>query len=158
MVIFSDKDMSVSLDVVKKKIKDINNRHMDEIKEIADVHATFVNDTKKMFSPKGTATIFDDWIHEIGKPTGYFLNGIELYTGDEIELRGNKNKQGRLFIVAYYDGELSIISNYEIGKVRPELDIHMKISRHMHTYKDGDEVAKGRKGCAGFIIKLEGAK
>jgi len=154
MVIFADKDMSVSLKAVHKKIEEINDNHKEEIKEIRDDYANFANETKKMFSQTGRAHLRNVTRFSIGKPTGHYLNGIELYTGDEIEIHN-----GRLGIaIVTLEGNLIIKTNAEAYELSGTIKSRARISRHVHTYKDGDEVAKGRKGGEGFIIELNGGK
>lgn len=149
---FEDKELSVSLSAVDRKITFLKMEYEEKIEDITDEHNSFVNATKKMFSPTGWATIRNTTRFSIGKPTGHYLNGVELYTGDEIKIH-----DGKLGIaIVTTEGNLIVKTNAEAYHLSGSIKSRARISRHMHTYKYGDEVAKGRNGGEGFIIELNG--
>ncbi|PJZ18000.1 hypothetical protein CEW46_31005, partial [Bacillus cereus] len=59
---------------------------------------------------------------------------------------------GKVGIASITAGDLVIRTNAEIIPINGVGEF--EIVRHVHTYQDGEEVAKGRRGGEGFVIKF----
>ncbi|GCD12626.1 hypothetical protein [Clostridium tagluense] len=96
-----------------------------------------------------------------GTPTNlYVLDGdkkIQLCTGDEVLVLTLGSQ--KLAIVVEYNGIVGTYTNKEVyfhyeteNKNNKIVKKGITLVRSYKEYKDGDEVAKGRK-CGGFIVK-----
>lgn|GEM_PF-6973055 len=153
--LFEEEDIMISASKVKSVIKEMDKKHKSEMEDLHNAHVDFVNKTKENAFIKGTLSLTGrPVVIEMGKDVGFEIDGIKVYTGDEVMLAFNDmTLWGKTGIVTIKNGMPYFISNAECGFMREDLDY--KFANHFIHYKDGQEVAKGRKGASGFIVKLE---
>lgn len=164
---FRKEDMMVSLLVAEEKVKNTEERYKEIIDKQTEEHTSIINEMKNNSNQKGVVKIFRNNKYEIGEPTPFYSHGIQLFTGDEVEFKSGRRgivvKRNKIYEIMTNKGiaelvteefikEMTMAGIYGEGYV---LGSNLKITKHFNMYKDGEEVAKGRKGAAGFIISLK---
>lgn len=164
---FNKEDMMVSLLTAEEKVNDTKEKYEEMMDKYIKEHTDIINEMKNNFHRKGVAKIFKDNQYEIGDPTPFYSHEIQLFTGDEVEF-----KSGRKGIIVKRNEGYEVMTNKGIATLVTEdfikemkmagiyvegyiLASDIKITKHFNMYKDGEEVAKGRKGAAGFIISFK---
>lgn len=137
----------------EEKVKEAERITLSEARELESVVVTVINNTKAQSQKKGTMTSphGGDW-GRFGAPTGVFTKGVELYTGDEIALRGGE----KAIVCLTKRGRVLFVTNSGAGEVTERWVEMVKITKHYHMMCDGEEIAKGRQGGRGFIMNLTG--
>jgi len=152
--LFEEEDIMISASKVKSVIKEMDEKHKSEMEDLHSSHVDFVNKTKENASIKGTLSLTGrPVVIEMGKDVGFEIDGIKVYTGDEVMLAFNDmTLWGKTGIVTIEDERPYFVSNAECGFIREDLEYNFV--NHFIHYEDGQEVAKGRKGASGFIVKM----
>jgi hypothetical protein len=163
---FDKNEMLVTVAMAEEKIKGIKTETIKEIDRISSEYVHTINMMKDCSLIKGVARL-RNMEYFIGEPTPFYVDGIHLFTGDEVEFRTGKKG----IIVGFGNGEYMIYTNAETAKLVTDERFrelltafsmfegvvttqHIKITKHFNTFGDGEEVARGRKGAEGFIIEL----
>lgn len=149
---FDKKDLSVSLVVAERKIKELENDHKVQYDALYADFTNFINKTKESIGVIGEGEFYDLKIKlTIGQDTGITNDGIKVFTGDEIRLvTRDTDLNGKLAIVSIKNEKPYWQSNYESGHFHESMEF--EITQHFVHYKEGEEVAKGRKGSKGFTV------
>lgn len=161
---FNKEDMMVSVLVAEKIIKEKEEKFDESLKEVVNLLNNTVNTMKHNAMTKGFLTIFNSRF-SFGEPTPYLSNGIQLFTGDEVEFKSGKKgvvvniKEGyyiytnaeRAVLVdrVYMESIRSLFRGFE----GYETGDNLKITKHFNELTLGEEIAKGRKGASGFIVE-----
>lgn len=105
-----------------------------------------------------------------GEPTNLYIDNGEtqLFTGDEVMIKIEKYNyflkqdvftKKPAVVVLCYDNTVKLMTNKEYKIIRETVDNEkvirddIKLLRSYKEYKDGEEVANGRK-CGGFVAKI----
>lgn len=149
---FDKKDMMVSLVVAEVKFKELKEEYKESYDKLKNEFNDFINTTKAMTGYIGELTI-RDMKCLIGYETGFEIDGIKVYTGDEIRLISKDwTLNGKVGVATMVEGQPYWRSNAECSYMQK--GIKYEFVRHYIHYKHGEEVAKGRKGGHGFIVDL----
>lgn len=142
---------------VDAELKRIQKENKQEIKSLISEFNETIN-SMKANSEKGKQLKLKIRKHEysVGENTQLKLNGIDVYTGDEM-----KFQSGRKGVIASNNGSLVILTNAEVYKIDHFVeDLNtfkgyegtVSFSKHFNELQLGEEIAKGRKGGEGFLV------
>lgn len=163
---FNKKDMMVSLLVAEDMITTNNEEYKKSLSDTREKYNNVINSMKNNSNISGVAELFKSSF-TIGESTPHFSNGIQLFTGDEVEF-----KNGKKGIIVFHNYSYMVYTNCETSKLVTHKQIeemkriyfsfsgyvigdNLKITKHFNELTDGEEIAKGRKGASGFTIKLD---
>ena len=151
---FDSKDLLVTLVAAEGKYQELKEEHKKQYDALYEEFAKFINETKEATGVVGEGEFKDLKLRiPIGHNTGLVINGINVYTGDEIRLNTkDTHLNGKLAIVTIKNGKPYWHTNSESNYFDESMEF--KITRHFVQYKDSEEVAVGRKGAKGFTVHL----
>lgn len=153
---FEDKDMMVSMPVVIKKMRELKDEAKEQYEKLQDEFKDFINTTKEMAGYTGDLSLDvgnANVYFKVGFDTGFEIDGIKVFTGDELRLVSlDRELNGILGIATLVDGKPYWRSNAECGFMQKS--IKYEFVRHFVHYKHGEEIAKGRRGNKGFFVNL----
>lgn len=151
---FDKKDMMVSLLVAENEIKEAEAKHSKSYNKLKDEFRDFINATKAITGFVGEVECKElKYKFPIGYDTGFEIDGVKVYTGDEIRLISKDGYlNGKVGIATMTEEKPYWTSNAECGYMRKS--IKYEFVRHFVHYKNGDEIAKGRKGARGFVVSI----
>lgn len=153
----------VSVLVAESMIAENKNMYEETIEKMTEFHNKIINSMKHNSLLKGVLSIHNSHF-DFGQVTPFFSNGIQLFTGDEVEFRSGKKgvivKKGDTYYV-YTNAETATLTS---KKRMSELEDtffdfegyvtgdRLTITKHFNELALGEEIAKGRKGASGFIV------
>jgi hypothetical protein len=150
---FNKKDMMISVAVAEKMIKDTEERFEKTVESITDEVAEIINEMKQNSLHRGKVKIRNlEW--DLGEESPFHVDGIKLFTGDEVIIQRNDVVGVKGVVTKDYKGLHHIYTNREVLMLTHSLTEHLVINKHFNTYIDGQEIAKGRRGGEGFIVEL----
>lgn len=164
---FNKKDMTISLLVAEKEMKEKEVMFREEIDALTKGKNKIINSMKSNSNIKGILKIRNSQF-SFGESTPHFSNGIQLFTGDEVSFR-----DGKIGVVVKSNCKFMVYTNKEVADIVDEeymkqlnivfakfegyvLGDNLIITKHFNELKHGEEIAKGRKGAEGFIVDLNG--
>ena len=164
---FNKEDMMVSLVKAEEKIQYVKDDCSIKLIKQMEIANHFIDSMKENY-PIQISLKLNDIQYEIGNSTPLIdTNGFRVYTGDEVRLNV-RSMGGKLgFIICTHEGVYIFITN-DGPLIIPDSALrntvideqsNMKfctITRHFNSYREGEEIAKGRRGGEGaYVIYLK---
>ena len=164
---FNKEDMMVSLLVAEEKVFETKKQLEEEKEALKDNLNAVINGMKESSTVVGYLGIHR-WLSKVGINTGMKVEGVDLYTGDEVVVGGEGGRRG---IIHLEGSSIEVRTNADIYDIVSETDFNrnklvfhsrsnsmisvkaIKITKHFNTLKVGEEIAKGRLGAGGFIFQ-----
>lgn len=156
---FSKENMSIPINVAEEKVKQVLKEEKKKYDKLNAEYKNFVNKAKESVGITGSLERHsisgrkdEAFYFPIGLDTGLAIDGIKVYSGDEIRIVSRDSDiNGKLGVAVIKNDAAYYLSNKESGYMTT--GSLFEFARHFVEYEDREEIAKGRKGGEGFFVK-----
>lgn len=155
--------MMVSVLVAESMIEQNRKKHKEGTLEMNELYNKTINSMKNNARLKGVLSL-RKMLFDFGQPTTFFSNGIQLFTGDEVEFRSGKKgvvvKRGEHYYIYTNAETAELVSDARFLELERSFFVfggcttgdRITITKHFNELTLGEEIAKGRKGAKGFTV------